>query len=107
MATNINLLHNGYKECSDKLDYEIDWAFIKGMAERMSMNKCKYPPYNWKKPIDKEKLIQSLTRHFVEIQLGNFSDEQDNGHVNAIACNAMMLAYQLNTEFTVNSCYTK
>lgn len=86
----------GKKESSGKLEYELDWEFIEGMAKRMAKNKGKYPPYNWHKPIDVSKLQQSLSRHFVEVMKGNFSDDQEMGHLYALAVNAMMIAYQLN-----------
>lgn len=89
-------MKEGIKESEGKLDYELDWDFIKGMAVRMSQNKGKYPPYNWKKPIDVDKLKQSISRHFIEVQEGNYKDEeQDYGHLYALACNAMMIIYQL------------
>jgi hypothetical protein len=65
------------------------------MAERMDMNKGKYPPYNWKKDIDPQKLKEALSRHFVEVQKGNYDDEQEFGHLYALACNAMMIISQL------------
>lgn len=87
----------GIKEEDGKISYELDWEFIEAMAARMTTNKDKYPAYNWHKPIDEEKLKQSLTRHLVEIMKGNYKDDEDNyGHVVAIALNSMMLFYQLN-----------
>ena len=85
----------GIKDSKDKLNYELDWEFLEGMAERMQVNKDKYPPYNWKNPMDLEKLRQALFRHCLEIMKGNFSDEQVCGHLFAIACNAMMINHQL------------
>lgn len=85
------------KHSEGKLFYEIDWEFIEKMAERMAMNKGdKYPIYNWKQPINIEELKQPLIRHFIEIQKGNYEDdEQELGHFYALACNSMMIAYQL------------
>lgn len=85
----------GEKEEKDKLSYELDWTFVEGMAERMFLNKGKYPPYNWQKPIDVEKLNQALVRHFVEIQKGHEDQQQTHGHYYALAVNAMMIVYQL------------
>lgn len=87
----------GIKETNGKLSYEIDWDFIKMMAERMASNKGdKYPKFNWKKPIDTDDLKDAITRHFIEIQSDNYLDDgQDYGHLIALACNAMMLTYQL------------
>lgn len=86
----------GIKEIEGKLDYELDWGFIQQMAERMSQNKGKYKPYNWKKLIDVEKLKQSLFRHTMEIMKGNDSDDgRIMGHYESLALNAMMICYQL------------
>lgn len=86
----------GIKETKDKLNYEMDWDFITLMAERMSLNKDKYPPYNWKKDIPLEELKQAIFRHTIEIMKGNYRDENMGvGHLAALACNAMMLTYQL------------
>ena len=86
----------GYKESNDKLEYELDWDFIKQVAERMSTNKGKYSSYNWKKSMDIEKLKQSLFRHVIEVMNGNYQDEErEYGHLEALVCNAMFINYQL------------
>ena len=86
----------GYKESNDKLEYELDWEFIKQVAERMSTNKGKYSAYNWKKSMDVEKLKQSLFRHVIEVMNGNYQDEErEYGHLEALVCNAMFINYQL------------
>lgn len=86
----------GIKEEDGKISYELDWEFIEAMAARMSKNKGKYEPYNWHKPIEVEKLKQSLIRHVVEIMKGNYEDDGDElGHLAAVALNTMMLNYQL------------
>jgi hypothetical protein len=87
---------HGVKETEGKLNYELDWEFIQQMAERMSQNKGKYEPYNWKKPMDVEKLKQSLFRHVIEVMKGNYSDDgREFGHLESIALNSMMINYQL------------
>ena len=86
----------GKKETEGKLNYELDWEFIEQMAERMSQNKGKYKPYNWKRPMEIEKLKQSLFRHVVEVMKGNYSDDgREFGHFESIALNSMMINYQL------------
>ncbi len=86
----------GVKEEDGKLNYELDWGFLTQMAERMSKNKDKYPPYNWKKPMDIEKLKQATFRHMLEIMNGNYEDDgRMLGHLEAVALNAMMINYQL------------
>ena len=88
-------MQQGHKESEGKLNYEFDWYFIEAMAKRMSANKGKYEPYNWKKPIDIESLKQALNRHHVEIMKGNYNDTDELDHLTANACNLMMLWYQL------------
>ena len=86
----------GVKETEGKLNYELDWGFIQQMAERMSQNKGKYKPYNWKRPMEIEKLKQSLFRHVVEVMKGNYSDDgREFGHFESVALNSMMINYQL------------
>ena len=86
----------GVKETEGKLNYELDWGFIQQMAERMNQNKGKYKPYNWKRPMEIEKLKQSLFRHVIEVMKGNYSDDgREFGHFESIALNAMMINYQL------------
>ena len=90
----------GFKQEDKKTNYEIDFEFIQQLAERMSDNKNKYQPYNWQKPIDVEKLKQSLFRHIIEVMKGNFKDEnREFGHLEAIALNSMFINYQLKTYY--------
>ncbi len=90
---------SGIKESEGKLFYELDWEFIEMMAKRMAENKgYKYPRFNWKNKIELEELNQALIRHFIEIQKQNYKDNEDEyGHLTALACNAMMMIYQLKT----------
>lgn len=89
-------MQTGIKESEGKLFYEIDWSFIEDMAIRMSSNKGdKYPVFNWKNQIDVKELNSALIRHFIEVQKENYSDEQELGHLIALACNSMMMVYQL------------
>lgn len=92
------------KESDNKLSYELDRYFIEAMAKRMDQHKGKYPPYNRQKPMDVQKLKEALNRHNVEIQKGNYDDEDKYDHLSAIACNAMFIYYQLkNHESTIIS----
>jgi hypothetical protein len=87
---------NGTKESEGKLIYELDFEFIKAMAERMAKNKSKYEPFNWKKPIAVDEIKQSFFRHSIEVMQGNYNDEGDEfGHILATSINAMILYYQL------------
>lgn len=96
---NVLSREEGYKESKDKLNYELDWDFIQSIAERMSKNKGKYEPYNWKKPIDIESLKQSLFRHVIEVMKGDYEDDdRELGHLEAIALNAMFIFYNLKNQ---------
>lgn len=86
---------SGIKETNDKLIYDIDFGYITGMAERMQLNRNKYPVGNWQKPIDVESLKQALFRHVIEVMQGKYNDEQKFGHLYAIGCNAFMIIEQL------------
>lgn len=94
----------GLKEKEGKVKYELDFGFIRDMAIRTTRNKAKYPPYNWKKPIDVEDLKQALFRHTIEVMEGNYEDDgSPTGHLEAIALNAMMIYYQIKNSIMVPS----
>lgn len=85
-----------YKETEGKLFYELDFDFITKMAERMASNKGKYELYNWQKLDNVDELKQALFRHVLEVMKGNLEDDgRDFGHLEAIACDVMMIYYQL------------
>lgn len=88
-----------YKETKGKLFYELDFEFITQMAERMASNKGKYEPFNWQKPMEEKdfkELLQAVFRHSLEIVEGKFEDDgREFGHLEAIACDVMMICYQL------------
>lgn len=84
----------GVKETNGKLNYELDFEFITQIAQRMSKNKDKYPPYNWQKLHDLEELKQALFRHVLAVMEGTYEDDgREFGHLEAIALNAMFLNY--------------
>lgn len=87
----------GIKESNGKTDYsEIDWDFIESLAKRMNKNKGKYEAGNYKKPMNINLLKQSLLRHTIEVLKDNYQDDEDDlGHLSAIALNAQFLYYQL------------
>lgn len=87
----------GTKQSEGKLNYELDFAFITQLAERMAQNKGKYEPYNWKKPIPVEGLKQALFRHVMDYMTNDntLDDGREYGHLESIALNVMMINYQL------------
>lgn len=86
----------GYKEVNGKLNYELDFDFITQMAQRMDSNKGKYEPFNWTRPIDIDSIKQSLFRHVMSIMKDDYADDNRTfGHIEAAACNLMIINYQL------------
>ena len=95
-AEKLKINDTAYKETEGKLFYELDFDFITKIAERMASNKGKYEPYNWQKLDNVEELKQALFRHVLEVMKGNLEDDgRDFGHLEAIACDVMMIYYQL------------
>ena len=94
-----------YKETEGKLFYELDFEFIKQMAERMASNKKegKYGLFNWMKPMSKTdliNLIQAQYRHAMDLMNFKFEDDgRPYGTLEAFSNNAMMINYQLKTYF--------
>ena len=88
---------NGIKESDNKICYdEIDFDFIDLMAANMAKNKDKYPPHNWHKPIPVSELSNAILRHARKVHQPILEDVEDREqHLISIACNAMMLWYQL------------
>lgn len=90
-----------YKETEGKLFYELDWDFVKQMAERMASNKenNKYDLWNWKKSMSPKTLTdlkQATMRHLIEVMEGRYEDDgRKLGHIEAISTNMMMINYQL------------
>ena len=85
---------SGKKQTEGKLDYELDWEFIELMAKKMAVNKDKYEPYNWTKPMEIEKLKQAMFRHVIEVMKGSYRDDV-MGHLESIALNAMFIHHQV------------
>lgn len=75
---------------------EINWEFIKAMMEGMQANKHKYPPQNWKNPMDNPNdLLYAATRHILEMLCGNLIDKEDGiRHSVKVANNMAMFDYQ-------------
>jgi len=88
---------DGKKETKNKTQYkELDWDYIDGMSNRMSGNREKYPPENWKKRMDIKELAESAMRHARKILQEIDNDPETlKDHAVALGCNGMMINYQL------------
>jgi hypothetical protein len=88
----------GIKQTEGKTSFsEIDWSFVEKMAKCMNLNKGKYPPKNWQKPMNASLLLDAAQRHLIELQKDNLFDKENGAeHAVAIALNMMMYSYQIN-----------
>lgn len=90
-----------FKDDAGKLFYEIDFEFIKHIAERMASNKVngKYEPFNWKKPMSEksiEGILHATFRHMLELMQGNYEDDgRPFGHLEAVASNIMIINHHV------------
>jgi hypothetical protein len=89
--------NEGKKESKGKTDYvELDWDYIDAVADRMNSNKDKYPINNWKKRMDVKELAMSAIRHARKILQPVEGDKESlEEHAVALACNGMMINYQM------------
>jgi hypothetical protein len=67
------------------------------MAERMTVNKGKYEPFNWQKPCDINLLLDAAQRHLLALRMPEEqgAEETHLDHAVALALNAMIIHYQL------------
>jgi len=84
------------KQNENKRTFEVDWEFFEAIADRMAKNKHRYAPWSWKKDMDVNLLKEATMRHAFEMMKDNYEDDgSEFGHLEAIACNIMMLIYNL------------
>ena len=87
----------GLKQSEGKLMVqELYWPFIEQMARVMTINKEKYPPKNYMRPMDKEELLAAAQRHMLSMWLGEEIDPTDGQpHSVKVATNMMMYYCQV------------
>ncbi len=96
----------GVKESEGKISYqEINWDFVTAMAQRLNVNKTKYPVGNWKKEINLQEIEDALVRHVIKLVNPNPNDTNDTDdtddpensldHLAAIGVNCQILYYHL------------
>lgn len=89
--------NQGIKFDQDKLSWEVDFEFLEEIAKRMEVS-SKYPPYNWHKPLEPNKILTAGFRHYTQLMKGDLEDDgQEFGHIFAVVTNLMMYYYQIKT----------
>lgn len=86
--------------------YELNWDFLTGIAERMSIGKKdgKYKRFKWKEGIDVEECKQAGFRHLLEVLKGNYEDDgQKYGHIFGVVANMMFIEHELKRKETKES----
>lgn len=74
----------------------VHWASLSFMVTVLMAGAKKYSPDNWKKGMNKRKLLESLQRHVAAMFDGEILDS-DTGlhHIGHVMCNAMFYAFYL------------
>lgn len=68
--------------------------FIEGLAAVMTMGAKKYGINNWKKGLDKRRLLAALYRHTLAYHRGEVHDKESGlHHLLHTSCNAMFIYY--------------
>lgn len=64
------------------------------MIKVLEFGASKYSPDNWKKPMDKKRLLESAQRHLAALMDGEELDsETGESHMGHLMCNAMFYNY--------------
>jgi len=89
-------LHEGIKHDAGKTRYDlIDWPFVEGIAEVLTLGADKYSDDNWKrvKPF-RSRYIGAAMRHFVAWICGERLDKESGlSHLYHLGCCIMFLAW--------------
>lgn len=64
------------------------------MVKVLMFGAKKYSPDNWKKPMDKKELLDSMQRHMAALMDGEELDpESGESHIGHLMCNTMFFSY--------------
>lgn len=67
------------------------------MVEVLEFGAKKYDQDNWKKPMDKKQILNSMMRHLVSLMEDEELDSESNlKHIGHIMCNALFYSYHSN-----------
>jgi hypothetical protein len=75
----------------------VHFKSIEPMVKVLEFGAKKYAPDNWKKPMDKRKILESMQRHLAAMLDGEaYDSESGQLHIGHIQCNAMFWNYHYN-----------
>lgn len=72
----------------------VDFESLEPLVEVLMFGAKKYAPHNWKKPMDKDKILDSTMRHLVALMSGEKLDRESKlRHTGHIIANIMFYEY--------------
>lgn len=72
----------------------VDFKSIESLPKVLEFGAKKYSRDNWKKGLDLNQILDSMSRHLFELIDGNYLDEESGlSHMGHIMCNAMFYEY--------------
>ena len=72
----------------------VDFDSLESMVRVLEFGAKKYARENWKKPMDKKKILDSLMRHLVRLMADEELDSESKlPHIGHILANCMMYSY--------------
>lgn len=67
---------------------------LEPMIRVLEFGAKKYAPDNWKKPMDKKQILNSMMRHLAKLMDWEELDQESNlEHIGHIMCNALFYSY--------------
>lgn len=78
---------------------KVEWSLVhfkslEPMVRVLEFGAKKYAPENWKKGLDKKKILESMQRHLAALMDGEDVDSESGiSHMGHIQCNAMFYNY--------------
>lgn len=82
-----------FNEGKRKWSY-VDFKSLEPMVQVLEFGALKYAPFNWKKPMDKMEILESLQRHLIALFAGEEVDPESGlPHIGHLMCNAMFYSY--------------
>lgn len=77
----------------------VDFKSIESLPKVLEFGAKKYSRNNWKKGLDLNQILDSLSRHLFALMDGQINDPESGlPHIGHVMCNAMFFEYHLNKQ---------